>query len=442
MRHLVSFFLLCLCVSSALADSASLADQSSVLFPSLPGFELHGDMTLIDQWHSGFNHRFADGANSLSSSFENSYSSVEGLVGAYDFGQGTKIISRIEMIRGIPLSGAGGLAALTNNDVQRVMYNRFQTYVALAYISHTIDFGGTDNNKAPVDDPNLEQRTANQMDRLNIILGKVDVLSMFDPNTYAHKGDNQFLNWCFMTSCAYDYAADARGYTYGLASQLDWGDYSLRAGYFAMPILPNQLAIDTSMGHHFGANLELERRWQSGALRFLAYQGRMDLTNYANYLNQTGVFVQQSPKYNAKRGGVGLNVEQALYKNVGFFARAFRDSGTYESMAFTEADASLSAGFSFDGEAWSREGDNVGVGYIQNHINSVRQQFLAAGNYDLFIGDGNLLYAPEEVLETYYRYRIKKGIELTADWQYIQNPAYNQYRGPVNVYAFRLHVEF
>ncbi|KXW56467.1 carbohydrate porin [Ferrovum sp. PN-J185] len=435
------YLLLFLIAFNVYADSSANSDNNSSLLSGYPGFELHGDMTLIDQWHGGFNHRFPDGTNSLSSSYENSYSSVEGLVGSYDFGQGTQFVSRLEMIRGIPLSGAGGLAALTNNDVQRVMYNRFQAYIALAYLSHTINFGDIDITPPP-EDANLDKRLKNTAKRVNFIIGKVDVLSMFDPNTYAHKGDNQFLNWCFMTSCAYDYAADARGYTYGLGSQLDWGDYSVRAGYFAMPILPNQLAIDQSIGHHFGANFEVERRWQSGALRFLAYQGRMDLTNYASYLNQTGVLVQQSPKYNAKRGGAGLNLEQSITKNIGFFARAFRDSGTYESMAFTEADASYSAGLSFDGSAWSREGDNIGIGYIQNQINSVRQQFLAAGNYDLFIGDGNLLYAPEEVLETYYRYRIRQGVELTADWQYIQNPAYNQYRGPVNVYAFRLHLEF
>ncbi len=435
-------FILFIIAFDACADSSATSNDNAPLLAGYPGFELHGDMTLIDQWHGGFNHRFPDGANSLSSSYENSYSSVEGLVGSYDFGQGTQFVSRLEMIRGIPLSGAGGLAALTNNDVQRVMYNRFQAYVALAYFSHTINFGEIDTTPPPPDDPNLDKRLENTAKRVNFIFGKVDVLSMFDPNTYAHKGDNQFLNWCFMTSCAYDYAADARGYTYGLGSQLDWGNYSVRAGYFAMPILPNQLAIDESIGHHFGANFEVEKRWQSGALRFLAYQGRMDLTNYASYLNQTGVMVQQLPKYNAKRGGAGLNFEQSITRNIGFFARAFRDSGTYESMAFTEADASYSAGLSFDGSAWSREGDNIGVGYIQNQINSLRQQFLAAGNYDLFIGDGNLLYAPEEVLETYYRYRIKKGVELTADWQYIQNPAYNQFRGPVNVYALRLHLEF
>ena len=31
---------------------------------------------------------------------------------------------------------------------------------------------------------------------------------------------------------------------------------------------------------------------------------------------------------------------------------------------------------------------------------------------------------------------------MTADYQRIENPAYNMLRGPVNVYALRVHTEF
>jgi len=34
------------------------------------------------------------------------------------------------------------------------------------------------------------------------------------------------------------------------------------------------------------------------------------------------------------------------------------------------------------------------------------------------------------------------GIDLTADYQFVQNPGYNRDRGPVNVVAFRLHGQF
>jgi high affinity Mn2+ porin len=31
---------------------------------------------------------------------------------------------------------------------------------------------------------------------------------------------------------------------------------------------------------------------------------------------------------------------------------------------------------------------------------------------------------------------------LTVDYQFVQNPAYNHARGPVNLFALRLHSEF
>ncbi|MDE2259922.1 MAG: carbohydrate porin, partial [Betaproteobacteria bacterium] len=256
------------------------------------------------------------------------------------------------------------------------------------------------------------------------------------------KADDQFLNWCFMTHCAYDYAADARGYTWGMASELDWDEWSSRAGWFAMPRLPNQIEIDGSIGQHFGVNWELERRWSDGALKFLAYQGRMKLADYTQFLNQTGVFIQNAPKTDAKRGGAGLNLQQAITPEIGLFARAFWTGGHNESMAFTEADSSASIGTVFEGKLWDRALDGVGVGWARNQISHARQTFLQGGNYDLFIGDGFLVYAPESVLETYYKFGIVPGVHVTLDWQSISNPAYNQARGPINVYGIRFHGEF
>ena len=399
----------------------------------------HADETLIGQEHGSFYSAHPDGANSFVSHAERSYSTVTGIELGHDLGPDAEAWTRIETIRGIPLSGAGGLAALTNNDMQRIMENRFVSYVALAFVTKYWSLGG-DSVRLGADSHQMARDTSAR--RASVTVGKVDVLTLFDDNAYAHKDDDQFLNWCFMTSCAYDYAADARGYTWGIDGALDWDAWSTRAGWFAMPRLPNQLEIDGSIGQHFGVNWELERRWDSGALKFLAYQGRMKLSSYTQFAGQSGVFIQNAPKYDAKRGGAGFNLQQALTPEVGLFARTFWTGGNSESMAFTEADRSASAGLSLKGDLWGRAQDGVGIGFARNEINQARQNFLAAGNYDLFIGDGFLSYAPEAVLETYYRIGIVKGLQFTLDWQHIDNPAYNQERGPVDVYGIRLHAEF
>jgi high affinity Mn2+ porin len=62
----------------------------------------------------------------------------------------------------------------------------------------------------------------------------------------------------------------------------------------------------------------------------------------------------------------------------------------------------------------------------------------------ILIGDGNLNYGMEKIMETYYSYSVP-GIDhlmLTLNYQHVVNPAYNQDRGPVNIFGVRAHKEF
>ncbi len=51
-------------------------------------------------------------------------------------------------------------------------------------------------------------------------------------------------------------------------------------------------------------------------------------------------------------------------------------------------------------------------------------------------------YRHERILETYYAFALNKQLTLTADYQFITNPAYNADRGPVHIFSGRLHGEF
>ncbi|HSH66224.1 MAG TPA: carbohydrate porin [Bacteroidia bacterium] len=44
--------------------------------------------------------------------------------------------------------------------------------------------------------------------------------------------------------------------------------------------------------------------------------------------------------------------------------------------------------------------------------------------------------------ECYYSLKLTKSLWVSADYQFVQNPAYNRDRGPVHAYALRGHVEF
>jgi high affinity Mn2+ porin len=59
-----------------------------------------------------------------------------------------------------------------------------------------------------------------------------------------------------------------------------------------------------------------------------------------------------------------------------------------------------------------------------------------------FIGDGQLNYRNERIFEAYCAYSVTRGVTLTADYQLITNPAHNADRGPVSIFAGRLHAEY
>jgi high affinity Mn2+ porin len=68
--------------------------------------------------------------------------------------------------------------------------------------------------------------------------------------------------------------------------------------------------------------------------------------------------------------------------------------------------------------------------------------YFAAGGLGILIGDGQLNYRPEHLLEAYYAYSLNKWAMLTFDYQFIANPGYNADRGPVSIFSGRLHAEF
>jgi high affinity Mn2+ porin len=59
------------------------------------------------------------------------------------------------------------------------------------------------------------------------------------------------------------------------------------------------------------------------------------------------------------------------------------------------------------------------------------------------VGDGKLPNsAPEQVVETYYSFALRGYLHLTADYQFVDNPAYNRDRGPVSILGARVHFQY
>jgi high affinity Mn2+ porin len=110
-------------------------------------------------------------------------------------------------------------------------------------------------------------------------------------------------------------------------------------------------------------------------------------------------------------------------------------------MSFTDIDRSVALGLRLKGTPWDRPDDSVGLAAVINGLSGEHADFLAAGGLGILIGDGRLHYATEDILETFYRWQIAALASLTANYQFFLHPAYNQDRGPVSVFALRLHLQ-
>ena len=412
-----------------------------------------GQTTYIWQKKSAFTAAYT-GPNSLSPARELSYSFTASLALGLRPWTGAEIYLNPEVAQGVPLSNLTGLGGFSNGEMARSSGATLTLYRARLFGRQTWALAGDDGQPAPTevvqaDFNQLAGRVAKR--RIVLTVGTVSVADLFDDNSYSHDPRSEFLNWSLMSMGAYDFAADARGYTTGAALEWFHDDWALRAGRFALPREPNQQSLNPKLLQHFGDQLELEHghtlAGQPGRLRVLVFHDRTRLARFDAALalaRRTG----GTPDINAVRDrvqdkwGWGLGLEQALSPHIGLFARWSTADGQTETDAFTEIDRSLSGGLLIEGAAWQRAGDSLGLGFAHNEISRARRAYLAAGGISFFIGDGALRYRPEQVLEAFYKLQVVKGVTVSLNGQRILNPAYNADRGPVNLIATRLHLEF
>jgi high affinity Mn2+ porin len=288
------------------------------------------------------------------------------------------------------------------------------------------------------------------IDRVTLVAGRFAIGDFFDGNAYAHDPRADFMNWAMWESAAYDFPADLPGYTRGAMVEFNRKDWAVRAAFVGVPSQPNSDILTFRTG---GAVVEFEERHtifeQPGKLRLGAFGNQGVTGNYRQALaiealepSQDINDVMASIRHVNPKYGFYANLEQQVAKDVGVFARASWNDGQNEILSFTDIDRSLSGGVSIKGSYWGRPNDTVGLGGAINGLSAAHRDYLAAGGIGLLIGDGRLNYRPEQILEAYYAYQVTKNFTVTADYQFMANPAYNADRGPVSIFSCRLHGEF
>ena len=392
------------------------------------------------------------GPNSLIAGHETMYTfTTDAFLGFRPWKDGEVYLTP-EISQGVPFSNnLVGLGGFTNGEITRAAGPNPTLYRQKLFLRQTWNNGGgTEHVEGG------QNQLAGWRDKNRVVLtaGNFSILDVFDPNTYAKDPRTQFMNWGNWTYAAYDYAADARGFGWGFTTEWYQDDWVLRFGRMTGPRNPNDLPIDYAIGKHYGDQLEIEHEHtlygRPGAVRVMGWRNRAVLASFNDALawlnTHPGQYTGPDALVAVRNGekikyGVGINIEQEMSDSTGFFLRTMKADGRTETYAFTEVDASFSSGFLIKGGNWGRSEDSVGLSVMRNMLSTDRRRFLEAGGISYFIGDGKLNYRPEDIFEGFYSFSLGKDCWLTADYQRIQNPAYNADRGPIDVYALRFHLE-
>jgi high affinity Mn2+ porin len=434
-------------VSSVEADPE--VDNEKAIPDDTSWYSLHGQATYVLQYKNKFNSPYAGDKSLLSTGdVGKSYTVTVTPFMGVRLWQGAEVFYNPEAAEGVPFSNLSGLGGFTNGEMQRGNLVPMQFYNARAFIRQTIGLGGGVEHIE--DGPNQIKGNVDKR-RVTLTYGWVSALDYFDSNRYSHDPRTQFLNWSIMAAGAYDFAANGRGYTYGVVGEYFDEGWTLRLARLAMPKSPNGMSLDYQLTQQYGDTVEVEHEHkllgQDGAVRLLLFQNRGIMAKFSDAVNQAQQGGYSPPNiltsrtgYQQKWGYV-INAEQAMFDDVGVFARWSWNNGQSETEAFTDISRSLSAGTSIKGSFWRRPDDTYGLAFSFNGISSSQINYLSQGGSTMFIGDGKIAYQGERILETYYSVNLFKGAYLSADYQYIQNPAYNSNRGPVSFFGLRAHFE-
>ena len=414
-----------------------------------PGsWEIHGQTVFVFQGYPPFGAPY-DGPQSLPSNGQSRETwAMSGFLGVRLW-QGGEFYYNPELLQGFGVAQTQGAGGFPNGEAQRAFpYPHYST--SRLFLRQTIGLGG---EREKVESDYGQLAGERDVSRVTIQAGRFAVQDVFDNNAYANDPRFDFLNWSIWAAGAFDYAADSVGFTWGVAAELNQPNWAARLGYFLEPAFSDTNVFDLALLARGGYVGELELRYapygRPGAVRLGAWLN----VAFAGSYNDAVALAALNPGLTANdtiaqtrqgrtKYGFYLNLEQALSEDVGAFARFSWNDGRTEIMSFTDIDTSLSAGLSIKGRSWGRPDDTIGIAGALNSISADQANYLAAGGLGILVGDGALTYGSEAVAEAYYSLRLAKGVFVTADYQFLANPAYNAVRGPVHVFSGRLLAKF
>jgi high affinity Mn2+ porin len=410
-------------------------------------WSIHFQATAVPQENNSFKSPYL-GDNSFLSDEPVRTSFTSTLFINYKAAKHTYIVFNPEAAGGKGLSKTLGIAGFPNGEIYRVGNPALQPFIARLYVEQRFPLSNVLENVE--DDDNQIQEKTNR-DYLSLIIGKFSIPDFFDDLPYNNDPRTQYLNWALFGSGAWDYPANTRGYTMGAVIQYNKKDWSLKAALTTVPTEANGPNLELKFGKAMGAVVEWSKRnfirnkpGYASQIHAGIYMNHASMGNYNQSIKNAGTGipdVTDSRLYGRVKWGIysGFNSD---FGNLHHFINASWSDGKNESWAFTEIDRSITTGLQFDGIRWKRKNDRFAIAYVANFLSKSHRNYLAKGGYGFIIGDGKLNYGSEQIIEAYYSINLLKHLFITPDYQFVINPGYNRDRGPVNLFALRMHLAF
>jgi high affinity Mn2+ porin len=426
------------------AGAGSTSESPGIRPLDAGDWNAHSQTTFVEQYAAPF-HAPYHGANSLDPNIARETWDVTFYLGRRLW-TGAAVWINPEIDQGYGLSNTLGVAGFTSGEAYKVGFTHPYARVPRLFVQQTINLGGASESV----EAGLNQfRAAQTANRLVVTAGKLSVSDLFDTIVYAHDPRSDFMNWALVDAGTFDYAADAWGFTYGAAVEWYQGHWVARAGLFDLSLVPNSVELDLGFRQD-QIVYELEHQHtlhgEPGKVALVGFVSRGHMGRYDDALRAAGETgsvpnTEEVRRFN-RRPGLNLNVAQQVTSNVGVFGRVGWADGNVEPYEFTDIDRTVSAGASIAGSQWGRRNDVLGIATVFNGISDAHRAYLAAGGLGILVGDGQLPHAgTESIVESYYRFPMGPW-QLTADYQFIVNPAFNAERGPVSVLSLRIRRQF
>ncbi len=437
----------------ASGDTDTAGDSDTVFPHTLTGrYWISGQANVILQGHGAFPAAYS-GPNSLTNWAQGATSHLLTLYTGYELSKTTEVFADIEDATGNGIGRSSGLAGYVNLDAVRLREGvplSKATYLAQLMVRQIIPLT---SDRVAADRDELDLATSVPARRLELRAGKMDLTDFFDVNTYGSDSNLQFMNWTVDSNGAYDVASNTRGYTDAVMLEYDDPSRAARFAEALMPKVADSEFLDADVVRARAENLELEARGKhivhrDGTVRLLGYLNHGNMGSYreanADFLaGETATpNIIATRRQGRHRYGFGLNMEQEIAKDVGVFARLGWSDGHNETFCYTEVDRTAQIGAVAMGGRWRRSSDRAGAAFVTNGITAGHQEYLAMGGVGFLLGDGALTYGRENIVEAFYTAHLWRGFFASYDFQHINNPGYNQARGPVAVSGFRFHTDF